>query len=218
MGRPKGSKNKPKISVSEPVSVQATETAAVVSDTPKRRGRPPGSKNTKETTPTLIRTVQKRGKIQIITAEEDQKTSLEMNEKLNEQDNYVNPFAGVSHTFECELEPMYEWAGIVPPKEDEKQKLGSYSSCRFPVVSNRPIYPVVGHINVNVEKLRSEGHTDKEIYTGCISYLTKNQSKNKLKRFGDLMPYYFKVKSENRMSVIFFTNEKKSKMFFGEGE
>lgn len=219
MGRPKGSKNKPKISVSEPVVViQTTEVTAVVSDTPKRRGRPPGSKNVKETTPTLIRTVQKRGKIQIITAEEDQKTSVEMNEKLNQQDNYVNPFVGVSHTFECELEPMYEWANIVPPKEDEKQKLGSYSTCRFPVVSNRPIFPVVGHINVDIEKLRSEGHTDKEIYTGCISYLTKNQSKNKLKRFGDLMPYYFKVKSENRMSVIFFTNERKSKMFFGEGE
>lgn len=219
MGRPKGSKNKPKICISEPViTIQASETTAVVSDAPKRRGRPPGSKNEKQTTPTLIRTVQKRGKIQIITVEEDQKTSVEINEKLNEQDNYVNPFVGINHTFECELELMYEWAGIVTPKEDEKQKLGSYSSCRFPVVSNRPIFPVVGHITVNIERLRSEGHTDKEIYTGCISYLTKNQSKNKLKRFGDLMPYYFKVKSENRMSVIFFTNERKSKMFFGEGE
>ncbi len=219
MGRPKGSKNKPKIAVSEPVVVQAVETTTEVSDVPKRRGRPPGSKNAaKQTTPTLIRTVAKKGKIQIITAEEDAKSSVEVNEKLNSQENYVNPFAGINHTFECEFEPMYEWAGIVPPKDDEKQKFGCYSTCRFPVVSNRPIYPIVAHINVNIDKLRSEGHTDKEIYTGCISYLTKNQSKNKLKRFGDLMPYYFKVKSENRMSVIFFTNEKKSKMFFGEGE
>lgn len=215
MGRPKGSKNKPK---DTPLVVQTIETTTTVSDTPKRRGRPAGSKNTKEVKPTLIRKVQKRGKIQIITAEEDQKTSIEINEKLNQQDNYVNPFAGVSHSFECELEPMYEWANIVPPKDDEKQKLGSYSTCRFPVVCARPIYPVVARINVNIEKLRAEGHTDKEIYTGCISYLTKTQSKNKLKRFGDLMPYYFKVKSDNRMSVIFFTNEKKSKMFFGGGE
>jgi hypothetical protein len=218
MGRPKGSKNKPKIAVSEPISVQATETTTTVSDTPKRKGRPPGSKNTKDVAPTLIRKVQKRGKIQIITVEEDQKTSLEVNERLNEQENYVNPFAGVSHTFECEFEPMYEWANIVPPKDDEKQKFGSYSASRFPVVSARPIYPVVARINVNVEKLRAEGHSDKEIYTGCISYISKNQSKNKLKRLGDLMPYYFKVKDNNRMSVIFFTNEKKSKMFFGEGE
>jgi len=214
MGRPKGSKNKPK---DTPVVLQNVETTATISDTPKRKGRPAGSKNIKEAKPTIIRTV-KRGKIQIITAEEDQKTSLEVNEKLNQEDNYVNPFASVTHSFECSFDLMFEWAGIVPPKEDEKQKFGSYSSCRFPVVSARPIYPIVARINVDIDKLRSEGHNDKEIYTGCISYLSKTQSKNKLKRLGDLMPYYFKVKNDNRMSVIFFTNEKKSKMFFGEGE
>jgi len=42
MGRPKGSKNKPKIAVSEPIVVQAVETTTQVSDVPKRRGRPPG--------------------------------------------------------------------------------------------------------------------------------------------------------------------------------
>ncbi len=217
MGRPKGSKNKPK--VSETSVQEVVEQVAVVSEeSAKKKGRPAGSKNAKKPeAPKLIRTV-KRGKIQIISAEQDEKSSYEINEKLNAQDNYVNPFSNCNNSFECNLEPMYEWVGIVPAKEDEKQKFGSYSSCRFPVVTNRPIYPVVGYISVDIQKLRQDGYTDKDIYAGCVSYLSKTQSKNKLKRLGDLMPYYFKVKNDNRMSVIFFTNEKKSKMFFGEGE
>jgi hypothetical protein len=213
MGRPKGSKNKPKTTetINEPKLLQA--------GAPKRRGRPPGSKNTKAIN--LSNKPQKRGakssKSIIVSEENTQDVSVFENDVQDTQRGYVNPFIDCQHSFECKFEPINEWLNIIPTSDDDKQRLGSYSSTRYPLKTQHTIYPVVAYINVDINTLRSAGHSDSDIYAGCISYLNRNQSKSKLKKLGNLMPYYFKVLGDNRLSVIFFTNERKSKLFWKEG-
>jgi hypothetical protein len=178
-GRPKGSKNKPKI-------VNSNEP-------PKKRGRKP-------------KVVDNVELLDLDTIEEETQVKLAA----------INPFETTLESFECNFQPISEWAHLIEAKEDNKQKLGTYSSCRLPIKNTKKVYPVVAYITTDLDKHRSSGYTDKQIYLGCINYLTKNQSKNKLKRLGDLYPYSFKILND-KISTMFLTTEQKSKMFWGEG-
>ena len=207
MGRPKGSKNKPK-----------TDASGVKLEAPKKRGRPAGAKNTsamKVEAPKVTKRTRKP-KTPVIPTEV---TEVDDGPVYSYQDNYLNPFEDCQHSFECRFEETYEWGNIIPPKPDAKQKLGNYSSCRVPVKPvSKPLYPIVAYINVDIEALRNQGYSDRDIYAGCVNYLNRNQSKSKLKRFGNLLPYYFKILANGKISAMFLTDEKKSKMFWGEGE
>jgi len=186
-GRPKGSKNKPKTNT----PVVKEEIKLIEKKQSKPRGRKAKTK--------IIETQT------LETAQQDQYFEVEE----------INPFQVTQDVCECDFEPMAEWSSIVHPKEETK-KLGAYSTCRLPIKTTRSVYPVVGYIKTDVDKYRSMGYSDKQIFFGCINYLSKNQSKNKLKRLGDLYPYSFSIKND-RISAMFLTTERKSKMFWGEG-
>ena len=208
MGRPKGSKNKPK-----------TDSSGVKLEAPKKRGRPAASKNTsamKVEAPKITKRTRKPKSVIVSTENETIDDGAPVYTYL---DNYLNPFEDTTHSFECRFEETYEWGNIIPPKADAKKKLGNYSSCRVPVKPvSKALYPIVAYINVDIEALRNQGYSDRDIYAGCVNYLNRNQSKSKLKKFGNLMPYYFKVLANGKISAMFLTDEKKSKMFWGEGE
>lgn len=205
MGRPKGSKNKPKTD-SSGVKLEAPKHTRAAKNTSAMKVEAP--KNTKRT---------RKPKTPVITKTETE--TVDDGPVYNYQDNYVNPFEETTHSFECRFEETYEWGNVIPPKPDAKQRLGNYSSCRVPVKPvSKALYPIVAYINVDVESLRSQGYSDRDIYAGCVNYLNRNQSKSKLKKFGNLMPYYFKILANGKLSAMFLTDEKKSKMFWGEGE
>lgn len=179
------------------------------------RGRPKGSKN-KSTLANKNEAPKKRGrKPKLVQQVETQ--NVEINEEESEVKlDRINPFEISLESFECKFQPINEWAHLVEPKEESKQKFGSYSSCRLPIKNAKKVYPVVAYIATDLDKLRSSGYTDRQIYIGCINYLSKNQSKSKLKRLGELYPYSFNIVN-NKISAMFLTTEQKSKMFWGEG-
>jgi hypothetical protein len=205
MGRPKGSKNKPK-----------TDSSGIKLEAPKTKSASKNTSAMKVEAPKITKRTRKPKSVIISTETETVDDSGPVYSYLN---NYVNPFEDTIHSFECRFEETYEWANIIAPKADAKQRLGSYSACRVPVKPvSKTLYPIVAYIQVDTESLRSQGYTDRDIYAGCVNYLNRNQSKSKLKKFGNLMPYYFKILASGKISAMFLTDEKKSKMFWGEGE
>jgi hypothetical protein len=204
MGRPKGSKNKPK-----------TDSSGVKLEAPKRTRTPKNTSAMKVEAPKITKRTRKP-KIPVISTET---VEVDDGPVYNYENDYLNPFDDYQNSFECRFEETYEWGNIIPPKPDAKKKLGNYSACRVPVKPvSKTLYPIVAYINVDIEALRSQGYSDRDIYAGCVNYLNRNQSKSKLKRFGNLMPYYFKILANGKISAMFLTDEKKSKMFWGEGE
>jgi len=189
-GRPKGSKNKPKVET--PVVKQEVKLIENKSAPKVKRGRKPKTKIVETQT--------------FETIEQEEYSTTEQ----------FNPFEVTQDICECEFQSVYEWNNIIQPAEDATTKLGFYSSTRFPIKTNKNVYAVMAYISADVEKYRSVGMSDKQIYSGCINYLTKTQSKNKLKRLGDLYPLSYTIK-DSRITAIFFTTERKSKMFWGEG-
>ena len=186
-GRPKGSKNKPKTNT----PVVKEEIKLIEKNKSKPRGR--------------------KAKVKI----SDVQTFEVVDETTNIEVEEINPFQVTQDDCECSFDPVPQWCSIVQPK-DETTKLGVYSTCRLPIKTSRVVYPVVAYINTDLNKYRSMGYTDKQIFFGCVNHLSKNQSKNKLKRLGDLYPYSFSIKND-RISAMFLTTERKSKMFWGEG-
>lgn len=186
-GRPKGSKNKPKTNT----PIVKEEIKLIEKKQTKPRGRKP--------------------KVKIADVQVFE-TTEQVEEVETEQ---INPFEVTQDLCECNFEPIAQWCSIVEPK-DEIRKFGSYSSCRLPIKTSRNVYPVVAYIQTDLDRYRSMGYTDKQIFYGCINYLSRNQSKNKLKRLGDLYPYNFSIKND-KISAMFLTTERKSKMFWGEG-
>lgn len=191
-GRPKGSKNKPKVDT--PVVKQEVKLIENKSTTKGKRGRKP--------------------KVKVADIQVFETTEIEQEEYSTTEQ--FNPFEVTQDICECEFQPVYEWNNIIQPAEDATTKLGFYSSTRFPIKANKLVYPVMAYITADVQKYRSAGMSDKQIYFGCINYLTKTQSKNKLKRLGDLYPLCYTIK-DNKIAATFFTTERKSKMFWGEG-
>lgn len=188
-GRPKGSKNKPKTNT----PVVKEEIKLIEKKQVKPKGRKPKAKV---------------ADVQIFE-------TIELNEHEVEVEQF-NPFELTQDICECEFEPVYEWNNIVQPKSDASTRLGFYSSSKLPIKTTKNVYPVVAYIKIDIEKYRTLGMQDKNIYFGCINYLTKTQSKNKLKRYGDLYPVSYSIKAD-KISATFFTTERKSKMFWGEG-
>jgi len=207
MGRPKGSKNKPKTTDANSVKLEAS----------KKRGRTPKDTSAMKVEAPKITKRTRKPKTPVISTET---VEVDDGPAYSCQDNYLNPFQDYNHSFECKFEPVYEWGNIIPPKPDDKrQKFGNYSPCRVPVKPiSKTLYPIIAYINVNIEQLRAQGYGDRDIYAGCINYLNRNQSKSKLKKLGTLMPYCFKILANGKISAMFLTDEKKSKMFWGEGE
>lgn len=205
MGRPKGSKNKPK-----------TDANGVKLEAPKKRGRTPKNTSAMKVEAPKITKRTRKPKTPVISTET---VEVDDGPVYSYQNNYLNPFEDSQHSFECRFEETYEWGNIIQPKPNAKQKLGNYSSCRVPVKPvSKTLYPIVAYINVDIEGLRAQGYSDRDIYAGCINYLNRNQSKSKLKKFGNLLPYYFNILANGKISAMFLTDEKKSKMFWGEGE
>jgi hypothetical protein len=178
------------------------------------RGRPKGSKN-KNTKVSGVVPVKRPRKLK-----NTQSTDIQTFETFEEESEVrldkINPFEITIESCECKFEPINEWSNLVQLQEDAKKKLGSYSSCRLPIKNARKVYPVVAYIQTDLNRYRSSGYTDKQIYVGCINYLSKNQSNNKLKRLGELYPYSFSIVND-KISAMFLTTEQKSKMFWGEG-
>lgn len=179
------------------------------------RGRPKGSKN-KTVVPKATQSNRKSKKPKTDIVEDIDLNSSEEQEKQIELDS-INPFEISLESCECEFEPIQEWANTVKSSDEApKTKLGIYSSCRLPIKNASKVYPVVAYINTNIEKYRTLGYSDKQIYIGCINFLSKNQSKNKLKKLGELYPFSYKIVND-KISALFLTTEQKSKMFWGEG-
>lgn len=187
-GRPKGSKNKPKTD-SKPVVKQEIQ---LIENKKGKRGRKP--------------------KIKVADVQTFETTEYE-DYSPSEQ---FNPFEVTQDICECQFKPVYEWNNIIQPAENATTKLGFYSPTRFPIKTSKIVYPVMAYIETDIDRYRSAGMDDKQIYFGCINYLTKTQSKNKLKRLGDLYPLSYTIK-DNKITATFFTTERKSKMFWGEG-
>lgn len=178
------------------------------------RGRPKGSKNKPKSSAEPVKRNIKIKKDEL--TDTDVQTFELTEEETESKFENINPFQITVESCACQLEPISEWANMIATEADSKTKLGLYSSCRLPIKNAKKVYPVVAYIQTDIKKYRNLGFTDKQIFLGCINYLSINQSKSKLKRFGDLYPYSFKIIND-KISAMFLTTEQKSKMFWGEG-
>jgi len=235
MGRPKGSKNKPKDTFAQkptknkkiaPVAVVTSLSLLVEQRPVKRRGRPPKVEKTASVQfESSLKPAKRRGRPpknekELSTSEVE--TSFDEIEETESkyQTNQINPFETTIEICECNLEPIKEWSNVLEAETTEEypMKLGIYSSCRLPIKATGRIFPVVAYIKTDIEKHRLNGMSDRQIYLGCINYLnaSKSKRKNSKKGLGDLYPYSFNIISD-KISAMFLTTERKSKFFWREG-
>lgn len=189
MGRPKGSKNKPKVdeNVKVPKKIVATkkniENESVVDD--------------EEEDDYPINTY-----------------SIEANRLLKEK--LLDPFKVITtEKFECEFVGFTQWHGMTKDEPPETRE-GRYSGCYFPVEGcNVNFWPVLGYIKVDFERLRSQGFSDKVIFAGCINHLAEIGPPKK-RKYGNLLPYMFSM-GEDKLIVTFFTDVRRNPHFWSEG-
>lgn len=199
MGRPKGSKNKPK-NVEVEVETKQEEVKVVVSEEPKKERKPRITKRVKN-------------------EEEDDDNNIidegAAQARKNLDDRTLDPFAMLTlEKFECEFVALTE--RLTPVQEDSEIKNGRYSGSYYPIKNcNYTVWPVLAYINVDVDALRTKGYTDKVIYAGCINFLS-SQTSGKKRKYGNLFPFSFAVK-EDKIIATFITDDRKNKNFWGEG-
>jgi hypothetical protein len=198
MGRPKGSKNKPK-NVEVEVETKQEEVKVVASAEPKKERKPRITKRVKN--------------------EEDDDNSVvddgAAQARKNLDDRTLDPFETLTtEQFECAFVPLTE--RLTPVQPNSEIKNGRYSSSYYPIKNcNFTVWPVLAYINVDVDTLRSQGYSDKVIYAGCINFLS-SQTSGKKRKYGNLFPFSFAVK-EDKIIATFITDDRKNKNFWGEG-
>lgn len=194
MGRPKGSKNKPKDAITEEVKVEAKQ------EETKKERKPRVTKASKKNDDEVCYTV-------------DEET-VEIRKKLDE--NTLDPFEVITNDqIECEFVELTQWMSIVP-ESDKETRSGRYSSCFFPVKGcNNLVWPIVAYIKTDLDKHRAAGYTDKTIYAACINYLSA-QTSGKKKKYGNLMPFTFSIK-DDKIVATFMTDTRKNAHFWSEG-
>jgi len=197
MGRPKGSKNKPKDEIISKPEVTEVEASA---EAPKKERKPRTTKAVKEKKEETTYTV-------------DEET-VEIRKKLDE--HTLDPFTAItSEKFECEFVHLTQWMGLIPETNTET-KGGRYSGSHFPVKGcNQTVWPVLAYIKTDLDKYREAGYDDKTIYAGCINYLSSIAA-GKKKKYGNLFPYNFSIK-DDRIIATFVTDDRKNKNFWSEG-
>ena len=198
MGRPKGSKNKPK-NVEVEVETKQEEVKVVASAEPKKERKPRITKRVKD-------------------EEDDEITVVDqgaLEARKNLDDRTLNPYATTTiEQFECEFMPLTE--RLTPIDEKSEIKSGRYSSSYYPIKNcNMSVWPVLAYIKADVDALRERGYTDKVIYAGCINYLS-SQMKGKKRKYGNLFPFSFAIKPD-KIIATFVTDVRKSPEFWGEG-
>jgi len=198
MGRPKGSKNKPK-NVEVEVETKQEEVKVVVSEEPKKERKPRITKRVKD-------------------EEDDEITVVDqgaLEARKNLDDRTLNPYATTTiEQFECEFMPLTE--RLTPIDEKSEIKSGRYSSSYYPIKNcNMSVWPVLAYIKADVDVLRTKGYTDKVIYAGCINFLS-SQTSGKKRKYGNLFPFSFAFK-EDKIIATFITDDRKNKNFWGEG-
>lgn len=188
MGRPKGSKNKPKIDT--PKKIVATKSVKVKNEKVDEEDEEEESNYPVN------------------------HSAIEAQKEL--QEKMLDPFK--VHTiqrFECEFVKFTQWQGMIKEEPDETRE-GRYCGCYFPVDGcNFKFWPVLGYIKTDIDRLRSAGYDDKTIFAGCINYLSE-QGTAKKRKYGNLLPYRFSV-NEDKLIVTFFTDIRKVPLFWGEG-
>jgi hypothetical protein len=199
MGRPKGSKNKPK-NVEVEVETKQEEVKVVASAEPKKERKPRITKRVKKEEDDDDNTVVDEG-------------ALEARKNLD--DRTLDPYATTTtEQFECEFMPLTE--RLTPIDEKSEIKNGRYSSSYYPIKNcNMSVWPVLAYIKADVDALRERGYTDKVIYAGCINYLS-SQMKGKKRKYGNLFPFSFAIKPD-KIIATFVTDIRKSPEFWGEG-
>jgi hypothetical protein len=198
MGRPKGSKNKPK-NVEVEVETKQEEVKVVASAEPKKERKPRITKRVKD-------------------EEDDEITVVDqgaLEARKNLDDRTLNPYATTTiEQFECEFIPLTE--RLTPIDEKSEIKSGRYSSSYYPIKNcNMSVWPVLAYIKADVDVLRTKGYTDKVIYAGCINFLS-SQTSGKKRKYGNLFPFSFAFK-EDKIIATFITDDRKNKNFWGEG-
>jgi hypothetical protein len=198
MGRPKGSKNKPK-NVEVEVETKQEEVKVVASEEPKKERKPRITKRVKD-------------------EEDDEITVVDqgaLEARKNLDDRTLNPYATTTiEQFECEFIPLTE--RLTPIDEKSEIKSGRYSSSYYPIKNcNMSVWPVLAYIKADVDVLRTKGYTDKVIYAGCINFLS-SQTSGKKRKYGNLFPFSFAFK-EDKIIATFITDDRKNKNFWGEG-
>lgn len=198
MGRPKGSKNKPK-NVEVEVETKQEEVKVVASAEPKKERKPRITKRVKN--------------------EEDNDNSVvddgAIQARKNLDDRTLDPFETLTtQQFECGFIPLTE--RLTPVEANSEIKSGRYSSSYYPIKNcNHTVWPVLAYINVDVDALRAQGYSDKVIFAGCINFLS-SQTSGKKRKYGNLFPFSFAVK-EDKIIATFITDDRKNKNFWGEG-
>jgi hypothetical protein len=198
MGRPKGSKNKPK-NVEVEVETKQEEVKVLASAEPKKERKPRITKRVKK-------------------EEDDDNTVVDegaLEARKNLDDRTLDPYATTTtEQFECEFIPLTE--RLTPIEENSVTKSGRYSSSYYPIKNcNMSVWPVLAYIKADVDALRERGYTDKVIYAGCINYLS-SQMKGKKRKYGNLFPFSFAIKPD-KIIATFVTDVRKSPEFWGEG-
>jgi hypothetical protein len=198
MGRPKGSKNKPK-NVEVEVETKQEEVKVVANAEPKKERKPRITKRVKD-------------------EEDDEITVVDqgaLEARKNLDDRTLNPYATTTiEQFECEFMPLTE--RLTPIDEKSEIKSGRYSSSYYPIKNcNMSVWPVLAYIKADVDVLRTKGYTDKVIYAGCINFLS-SQTSGKKRKYGNLFPFSFAFK-EDKIIATFITDDRKNKNFWGEG-
>jgi hypothetical protein len=198
MGRPKGSKNKPK-NVEVDVETKQEEVKVVASAEVKKERKPRIAKR--------------------VNKEEDDDNSVvdqgALEARKNLDDRTLDPFETITtDKFECNFMPITE--RLTPVEENSEIKNGRYSSSFYPIKNcNHTVWPVLAYINVDIDTLRAQGYTDKVIYAGCINFLS-SQTSGKKRKYGNLFPFSFAVKPD-KIIATFITDDRKNKNFWGEG-
>jgi hypothetical protein len=196
MGRPKGSKNKPKDATAEEVKIEIE----VKQEEPK-----------KERKPRITKASKKKDDEDSYTVDED---TIEIRKKLDE--NTLDPYEVITNeTIECEFQSLTQWMGLIPESSTET-KAGRYSGSHFPIKGcNNLVWPVLAYINVDLDKYRGLGYSDKTIYAACINHLS-SQTSGRKKKYGNLMPFCFSIK-DSKIIATFITDDRKNKNFWSEG-
>lgn len=200
MGRPKGSKNKPKEEVIKTIATVAEVKVEAKEETPKKERKPRITKASKQ-----------KEDDKPVYVDED---AAERRRILDE--NTLDPFIPITiEKFECQFVELTQWMGIIPETGSETRG-GRYSGSHYPVKGcNQNVWPVLAYITTDLDKYRQAGYDDKTIYAGCINYLS-GITAGKKKKYGNLMPYTFSIKDE-RIVATFVTDDRKNKHFWSEG-
>jgi hypothetical protein len=198
MAWPKGVPRKKK--VDNEIKPEATEPEVKV-EAPKKERKPRATKASKKDTDEKE------------SVHSDAEEVLEIRKKLDA--NTLDPFETITNNqFECSFVSLTE--RLTPVEADSIIKDGRYSSSYYPIKNiNHTVWPVLAYIKTDLDGLREKGYTDKEIYAGCINYLS-SQTSGKKRKYGNLFPFSFTVKPD-RIIATFITDDRKNKNFWGEG-